>query len=141
MTSLIPSVNVTISGNRCGGCCGESSVRRKRPPTDYIIILNKDAHFIAIPKHALPDSILASKADDVFRKVNEFIRAAYNVSIDEIPMHPRIVNFAHPPSVADVMAIESAALGYVEGLKRAKSQSEDPTSPVMARTSDSSDSK
>ena len=133
--SFIPPLHITISGNRCGGCCRSSSVRETSVPYDYVVIY-ENGGFSAVPPDYLKKKRVQAAALVVFSEIQSRLRHVYAVSWEEIPPSVRPTDVTRPPLFAEVKMIESAAIGILEGRK---SSSSIGSPPVVRTSSDESE--
>jgi hypothetical protein len=136
MAAFIPPLSITISGNRCGGCCKNSAVRGEDAPLNYFVICAPDSRLLGVKK--VDHATEAEVARKVFCVVREALQMHYNVSLEDLPIPARPINMSKIPSVAQIKRIEAVALGFKEGVKKGYETATSSDSIRPVQRSDSS---
>ena len=140
MVNIIPPLSITVSGNKCGGCCKQSPTK-DAAPARYIVIAKSDGRLVGISPSRVREEQVTSAAIRVYAAVGARFERIYGVHMDDLPLslHPDISRL---PSVSDIRVLESGVLGYAEGLKKARESSPTPHSTTaQPRSEDSQESQ
>lgn len=134
MASFFPPLQITVSGNKCGGCCKSTRVRGEEAPLHYVVYhVAGTSNLVAAPAQKMQSEREAEIARLVFEHVKNYLKNAYEVDWDDIPITARPINLTKAPSVATIKTVEAAAQGFCEGVKRGKSSTASIPTPKMHR--------
>lgn len=131
-------IHITVSGNKCGGCCRTSTVRGEAPP-HYIVVVTDTSKLTAISQKDLDVTKEAEIAKQVFDRLKSHFRENYAIEWDELPIPMRPIDLTHAPSINEVRTLEAAAMGFVEGVKKGKSSSGSLCTPILRAISTAED--
>lgn len=134
--TLIPPLQITISGNKCGGCCRSTRVRGDEAPPHYVVYhiggINK---LIAAPYAKMEASREREVARTIYEVVKLHLTTVYNVNFDDLPLCAKPMDLTKAPSVATIKTLEAAASAFCEGVKRGQSSVASVATPKIARSS------
>ena len=100
-------LSLALTGNHCGGCCKNTSVRNEIP-INYVVVYADD-RFIAMPKRKIASHNREHVTATVYARLQERLKSVYSIDWDELAAQGPIVDLIRPQSVADVHRIEAAA--------------------------------
>lgn len=128
--NALPPISIAVSGNRCGGCCKRSSIRPVTPPPHYMVVFTDK--FIAVSPHCPPVE-MEKAAEKTISQFSSHLQKRYSVDLKDLPNSA--LSPSKPPSVAQLRMIEWAAIGYAEGVKKAKGSSSTVGTPLAPKSS------
>lgn len=134
---MIPPMQITISGNKCGGCCKQSIVRGDEVPPYYLVVCSERGNLFAVK--AVKKEYEERMAARVFEIVQKNIKEQYQMDWNDIPFPAKPINLKRVPSVAQIKNIEAIAMGFKEGVKKGVESATSIPSAIVKRSFPDSD--
>lgn len=135
--SFIPPLSITVTGNKCGGCCRSSPVKEREAPLHYVVVAAMDGGLKAVPYAKMGTPVEAQVAKAVFGYLQVHIKSVYNVDWDDIPTVVKPDDLTKAPSVAQIKTVEAAAISFAEGVKKGKSSTGSIHTPLLKKSPNS----